>query len=359
MKTQLRNVIRELSAVYDEENKDVFISVYLNTVDDKKFLKRRITACESLLDKDEKVNFSQTIEQITDFLSKNSDPNIAIFASDKYELFTAVPLPITINNSLIVDSSPYIRPLARILDEWESFLLVLLNSNQAKIFSVELGQAEQQQNLSSDIMNKHKKGGWSQARFQRIRKGAIHDFFNEVIEYLKHETDGQIVLAGPGTAKKQFKDMVPQHINQRIVETIDVDIDDEHDVIHQSLSIISEKEAGESRKAVDQLKKEVLKNGLAVYGFDETLKAARIGQIDVLIVEKDYHLKGCLCEHCQILKSGPIKACPVCGMSTTEADVIEEIIEYAERTDATIEFTDDKEISNLGHIGGLLRFKLE
>jgi len=38
-------------------------------------------------------------------------------------------------------------------------------------------------------------------------------------------------------------------------------------------------------------------------------------------------------------------------------DVIEEIIEFAERTDADIEFTDDEEISNLGHIGAILRFK--
>lgn len=358
MENDLRKVIRELSELYDEQSKDFFVSLYLNEFNDKNFLKHRIHACESLLDKKEKENFKRTIEEIKDFLKKDHKPNIAVFASDKHDFFTAVPLPVTINHSLVVDSSPYIRPLARILDEWESFLLVLMNSNQAKIFSVELGQAEQQKKLSSDIMNKHKKGGWSQARFQRIRKGAIKDFFGEVIEYLEHETSNQIVLAGPGTAKNQFKELLPQHVKEKIVDVIDVDISDEHEVITQSLTIISEKEAGKSTHAVEQLKQEILKNGLAVYGFDETLNAARIGQIDVLIVEKDYHLKGCLCEHCQILKAGPIKDCPVCGMPTTESDVIEEIIEFAERTDATIEFTEDEEISNLGHIGGLLRYKV-
>ncbi len=54
---------------------------------------------------------------------------------------------------------------------------------------------------------------------------------------------------------------------------------------------------------------------------------------------------------------GPIKDCPVCGEPVSEADVIEEIIEFAERTDAEIEFTDDIEISKLGHIGGILRYK--
>jgi peptide subunit release factor 1 (eRF1) len=51
------------------------------------------------------------------------------------------------------------------------------------------------------------------------------------------------------------------------------------------------------------------------------------------------------------------KKCPYCGNETSEVDIIEEIIEFAERTDAKIEFTDDEEISKLGHVGAILRFK--
>lgn len=358
MEDDIRKVVKELSQMYDKQSKDSFITIYRNKVDDERFLERRIKACESLLDKDEKDNFNRTIEKINIFLKKNNDNNIAIFASDKHDFFTSVPLHLQINNLLIVDSSPYIRPLTRILDEWESFTLVLINTNQAKIFSIELGQTEQERTLSSNIMSKHKKGGWSQARFQRIRRGAIHDFFSEVVENLEKISDKRIILAGPGIAKNQFKEMIPKHIDERIVDVIDVDMDEEES-IKESLKIISENEEMESHKMTHQLKEEILKNGLAVYGFEETLKAARNGQIDVLLVEKDYKLKGCLCEHCQILKSGPIKECPVCGGPTTEADVIEEIIEFAERTDANIEFTDDEEITKLGHIAGLLRFKID
>lgn len=358
MNGNLQDIIKELSQLYDEHSKDMFVTVYYNQYDDPKFIKRRMQGCEALLEDDEKENFKRSMEKVNEFLEKNKESNIAVFASVKHDLFKPVTLPMTINNALIVDSSPYIRPLARIVDEWESFSLVLLNSNQAKIFSIELGKAEQEKKLSSDIMSKHKKGGWSQARFQRIRKGAIHDFFTEVKEYLEQMDEDQIVLAGPGTAKNQFEDTLPKHLKEKIVDVIDVDWDDEQEIIKQSLTIISDKEELESKNAVQQLKEEILKNGLGVYGFDDTLTAAKNGQIDVLIVEKDFHLKGCLCEHCQILKSGPVKDCPVCGNSTTEADVIEEIIEFAERTDASIEFTNDEEISNLGHIGGLLRYKI-
>lgn len=357
MRNNLSKIIRELSEIYDKDSQDTYVTVYLNKRSDSKFLDRRDKACSSLLKGEEQRNFTETIEEIKEFLKKNFDKNIAIFASHKHNFFQSVPLPMEIDNSLIVDSSPYIRPLARIQDEWESFTLVLLNSNYAKIFSVSLGKAEQKKNLSSDIMNKHKKGGQSQARFQRLRKGAIHAFLSEVKEALERIADEQIVLAGPGQAKIQFKDMLPKHIEERIVDIIDISIDDEQKLLDESVHLISEQEERKSREAVQHLKEEILKDGLAVYGIDDTLNAVKNGQVELLIIEKDYKLKGCLCEHCQIVRAGPVKDCQICGGPTTEADVLEEILEFAERTDADIEFTDDEEIAILGHIGAILRYK--
>ena len=359
MNIHLQNIIKELSKEFDEDSNNTYISVYINTHEAKHFLKRRTHACESLLKGDEKHNFQQTMDTITNHLKQSQEHTVAVFASTRHHFFKSVPIPADISNMLIVDSSPYIRPLARIVDEWESFDLVLINSNQAKIYTVDLGVAEQKKRLSSDIMKKHKKGGWSQARFQRLRKGAIHEFYTEVIDYMEKSLHHQLIIAGPGTPKLQFKEQLPQSLHQRVIKVLDIDMNHEQELIKQSLSIISDKEDIKSHQAVSLIKEEILKDGLAVYGMDETLEAARNGQIDVLVVEKDHKVKGCLCEHCQIINAGPIKDCPVCGGPTTEADIIEEIIEFSERTDARIEFTDDEEIAQLGHIAGLLRYKTE
>ncbi|UCF12439.1 MAG: hypothetical protein JSW06_10450 [Thermoplasmatales archaeon] len=353
----LSELIRELSEIYDADSRDTYVSIYINKDANIKFLERREKACKSLLSGEEQKNFIITMEKIKEFLNINTGNTLAIFASHKHNFFKHISLPFKINNSLIVDSSPYIRPLARIKDEWESFTLVLLNSNYAKIFSISLGKVEQEKNLSADIMNKHKKGGWSQARFQRLRKGAIHAFFSEVKDALEKIADEQIVLAGPGQAKFQFSDMLSKKLKKKIVEVIDISIDDEKELLKESIHLISELEERKSKGAVQQLKEEILKDGLAVYGFDDTLNAVKNGQVELLIIEKDYKLKGCLCEHCQLLKAGAIKNCPNCGNPTSEVDVIEEILEFAERTDSEIEFTDDEEIHNLGHVGAILRYK--
>ena len=260
-------------------------------------------------------------------------------------------------NLLIVDSSPYIRPLARIQDEWESFTLLLISSNFAKIFSVSIGRVENTKKLSADIINKHKKGGCSQARFNRIRKGAIHAFLSEVVEALQKRSDERIIVGGPGTTKNQFIDILPKRLKEKIVDVIDIDIDDEQKLFRESFHIITEREQRESDMAVQHLKQEILKDGLAVYGLSETLDAVKNGQVELLIIEKNYKPRGWICENCQVVEEGISKTCPYCGNKTSEVDILEEILEFANRTDANIEFTDNEEISNLGHVGAILRYK--
>ena len=136
MTNDLGKLIRELSEIYDTESKDTFVSVYINKIADPKYLNRRENTCKSLLKGDEQKNFEDTIEEIKEHIKRTPENNLAVFASKKHNFFRSVILPMEIHNSLVVDSSPYIRPLARIQDEYESFTLVLINTNYAKMFSV-------------------------------------------------------------------------------------------------------------------------------------------------------------------------------------------------------------------------------
>ena len=357
MMEELNRFIKELSEIYDPDSLDSYVSIYYNQGLDKKFIDRRIRACQSILKNENLKLFNLTMDDIKNCLKQNDFKNVAIFASYKHNFLKFIELDIQLENLLIVDSSPYIRPLARIIDEWESFSLVLINSNSAKIFSISMGKIDDTKKLSADIMNKHKKGGWSQARFNRLRKGSVNKFINDVIEALSDRIEKQIIVAGPGITKKKFIEMLPKNISDKVVDVIDISIDDENELLKESFYLISEKEKRKSHEAVNQLKAEILKDGLAVFGIDETLKAVKNGQVELLIIEKNFKLRGWICENCQLVCEGVNSNCPYCGNKTSEIDVLEEILEFAERTDAEIEFTDDEEISNLGHVGAILRFK--
>ena len=353
MTNDLEAFIRELSEIYDPDSSNTYVSLYINKSKDTKFLDRRIKAIKTILKGEELKNFVDTINDLEDLMENNR----AIFASHKHNYLKQISLPVEVDNLLVIDSSPYIRPLARIHDEYESFTLVLISSNYAKIFSIYLGKIDDTKRLSKDIMNKHKKGGCSQARFNRLRRGAIDTFLSEVVEELAKRVDERIVVAGPGIEKNHFIEKLPKSLKNKVVDVIDIDVEDENKLLRQSFKLISKKEQEKSSEAVQHLKEEILRDGLAVYGVDETLKAVKNGQVDLLIIQKDFKPQGWICEHCQVVEQGALKTCPYCGNKTSEVDVLEEILEFAERTDAEVEFTDDEEIKDLGHVGGILRFK--
>jgi peptide chain release factor subunit 1 len=353
----LNELIKELSEIYDTDSSNSYISVYINKKNYEKFLDKRIKAIKTVLKNKEYTNFEKTIPKVLDLIKETNNENLAAFASSKHDFEKIITLPVKIDDLLIVDSSPYIRPLARLYDEWESFTLVLISSNYAKIFEVSLGEVKDTKSLSKDIMNKHKKGGCSQARFNRLRRGAIHAFLTEVVEDLRKRADNRIVIAGPGITKQKFIEMLPKELQDKIIDIIDVNVDDENKLLKQSFSLVSEREREKSHEAVQQLKEEILRDGLAVYGIKETLEAVRNGQVELLVIQKDFKPRGWICEHCQAVDEGFQKTCPYCNGKTSEVDVLEEILEFAERTDAKIEFADDEELRDLGNVGGILRFK--
>lgn len=347
-------LVRELSSIYDKESMNTFVSLYFDGRN-KEFIEKREKACKMALEKEELKNFIKTMEEIKTYLKRKAASNVAIFASYKHNFFKAVLLP-EVKNLLVVDSSPYILPLAEMLDEWENFILLLMNYNHAKIYSMTYGEVKEKE-LSADIMNKHKKGGWSQARFQRIRKGEIHAFFVEIIEELEKMGNEAIIIAGDGIAKKEFERMLPDNLKSRVIASIDIDMRNEEELLKESTNVMAERERNIEYNLLQKLRKEIIKDGLAVYGVDDVIEKARNGQIEMLMVEKDYKLKGWICERCQALGKGKVTKCLYCGKQVSEVNVIEEIIEFAERTNASIEFIENEEMEKIGHIAALLRYK--
>lgn len=348
--------IGELAAIYDKESKNTFVSVYYDGRDPK-FIGRRKKAIRRVLTGEELENFDKTMDQITEYLNKNRVYNIAVFASQKHDFFKKASFMVHPPNTLVADSSPYIRPLAEIADDYKPFILLLLDHTQAKIYTVTCGAIVQEEELSKEIMNKHKKGGWSQARFQRLRQGSIHALFMDVLGELEKLPPDSIMIAGPGQAKHDFKKLLPSHLAHRLVGLLDVDFQDHFTLFKDSQEFIREQEKKIHEDLLDQVKKEVLTDGLAVYGIEETKQALINGQVEVLLVEHGFRKIGWICENCQIIESGSAKKCYNCGGKTSPVDVIEELVEMAHRMKSRVDFIHSEEMETYGHIAALLRYK--
>ncbi len=168
------------------------------------------------------------------------------------------------------------------------------------------------------------------------------------------------MIAGPGNAKIMLKDFLPNELKNEILDLIDVDFDEADGfLISKAEKIVIKEEKETVSKNVIRLKEEILKHGLAVYGLKETIDAVKNGQLELLLVSRGYKQRGWICEKCQLVDSDITDKCPNCSGNVSQVDVIEEIIEFGERTGTKIEFVENNPIlQELGGVGGLLRFKI-
>jgi peptide chain release factor subunit 1 len=288
--------------------------------------------------------------------------SVAIFVSQPMDYYAAFGLPHKIKESMVVDTSPYIRPLAQLVDEWENYGLILINNNEAEMFLVSMGALKDQKRLAAHIMNKHKKGGWSQMRFNRLRREAIDHFQKKVREALEDfigkEKIAGLLIAGPGEAKIHFKNSLTPHLKDQVLTTLDYDMDDPTEkLVEAATEEVAKIERMKSAQAVERLRGEILKGGQAVYGIKETVEATREGKAELLVLSKELKPRGWICENCQVVELGSKDKCPYCQSKTSEVDVLEEILEFAERAGTNIEFVGDNPmLEALGGVGAILRY---
>jgi peptide chain release factor subunit 1 len=365
-------IVKELASIYDDY--DTFISLYLDVTHgiDWKFIERRQRQIESVFKTRKELlkTFQKNMlklepilkQDVPNDIARNKYHGVAIFISEKLGYLKAIGLPRAVDNTMIVDTSPYIRHLAQLLDDWEEYAMVLIDNHQASLFVITMGAIKDKAKLATHIINKHKKGGWSQMRFSRLRKEAIDKFQKKVVEALEKFIEDDdivgIILAGPGGAKDQFKKELPHRLNQLVIGEYDYDMDIPLEKLVEATSEeVWKREQAESNEAVIRLKNEILKGGRAVFGITETVNASREGKVELLILSEKFKPRGWICEHCQVVEVGTKARCPYCDHITSEVDVLEEILEFAERSGSNIEFVGDNPIlDELGGVGALLRY---
>src|SRR4029079_7616805 len=88
-------------------------------------------------------------------------------------------------NRLFVSDRPHLYPLARMIDQYRRYAVVLADTNRAQIFVFAAGRAVERQEVENVKTKKTKVGGWSQARYQRHEQNYHLQHAKEVIDMLE------------------------------------------------------------------------------------------------------------------------------------------------------------------------------
>lgn len=360
--------LRKLSDMATSEK--TCLSIYLASPDSLKQLERKFQAIRKALEqndaeKDERDYFEENVTVVREYLEKHpfKKGSLCIFSCWALDYFKVHALTVPVSDLVWFDSSPYIRPLAELMDEYENVAVVVADNKKARIFLIASAVADAASEIKGNIKNHVKKGGWSQQRYERRRDKQLLLYVREIAASLNKldeaETFRRIVLVGGKEALQALYKELPAHLQEKVAMKA-VELHGGDSVINKEVMDLFFEQERESERALwEKIRSEHLRDGLGVVGMADVLASVQAGQADRIIVNRDCKFEGRRCRDCEHLDMGEGAACSKCGSdSVFSVDLVNEITEKAKQTGADIDFCDPiASLKSAGEIAALLRYK--
>jgi peptide chain release factor subunit 1 len=367
--------LKELSTM--SGNGNFFISLYLNVNpltnpkgDYVIHFKNMLKDVAEKADKDTERKVKDDLGKIESYLKANRREfrkGIAIISSSALGFWKNYHLSLPVKNELIIDKTPYIKPLLFLLDNYQRCAVLLVDKELARIFIIHMGEiVEYTELFSPNVPGRHKKGGWfslQQSRFERHidYHVALHikDVAKALEDFLRKEAINRIIIGGSEDAIIKIKDILPRQILKKLFSTFHAEIIlGEKEVLKKTLKIIEEIENEKERDTVEELITRTMKNDMAVIGLEDVLTKLQERRIMKLIFLKDMKNSGFKCTNCGFLTSQTIKSCPYCEGKFEEINfLIDFAAQKAVEQGVLIEVvTKSDELAKAGGIGAFLRF---
>jgi peptide subunit release factor 1 (eRF1) len=357
--------LRELAAVSGPER--AFLSLYLSTPESLATLKPRIETIRTLLADNpvEMEHFEENLKLAETWLAEHTwtTDGACVFVCWAMDFVRAFPLTASVPDFLWVDSSPYIRPIAELQDEYENFVVVAADNTASRIFFVTSAVADQDSRIKGDVKNNVKKGGWSQKRYERRRSNELMHYAKEIVDVLtemdQRESFNRLFLVGSQETMTEIENALTPPLAAKLAGKKNVDFSAGDDPIFDTafdLSFAAERES--EAQLWERIKGEYCRGGLAVTGPVEVLKAAAVGRVEKMAVTRDAKIPGMRCRECENLLPGTPERCTVCGSSEVfKVDLVNELVELLALSSAEADFVDPiPGLSEAGEVAALLRY---
>ena len=324
----------------------------------------------------ERESFERDVERIEAYLRDELRPEtngVAIFACSGAEDFfeavqTAAPVE---NHRLYIYNQPHLYPLARLMDQYPRYAVLVADTNRARLFVFARGKAVQRDEVQNVKTRGSQAGGWSQARYQRHTEQyhtqhakEIADILEEVV---REDNVEHIILAGDEVIIPKLREQFPKAVADKIVDVLSLDINaPEHEVLAESMEAMREHDAQTDAEKVERLMNEYRAGGLAVVGSTDTLEALAMGQVEELIITaRQQNVEGNR-EDVAILSDAEVTEPVVAGQDGAVANiepdsliVSDNLVTRARQTAARITFIEDATLlEDVGGVGALLRYRI-
>jgi len=285
------------------------------------------------------------------------------------------------------DSTFYTEPLLDMIVDKKSYGLIVLDRSEATIGILTGKKIITLKNFDSLVPRKHRQGGQSAQRFERLIEIAAHEYFKKIgdsaTEAFLDKTGDLlgILIGGPGATKDFFvkEGYLHHELQKKVVDTFDTGYTDEYglkELVETAKDAITDMDLTREKDLIQRLLAEIRKadGGLAAYGEDEVRHMVEMGAVDTLLLSEGLKLSrltlrcgnGHVTKVTQRTNMEKIPACQECDSPTElveSMDLVDELFELAATMSSKVELiSEDSEEGELllrafGGIAALLRFR--
>jgi len=315
--------------------------------------------------------------------------------TEKIEIYTIIP-PKPVQISLYrCDDHFWIDHIKEMLKDDKVIGIISIDTQETGLGILTGERWQTVETLTSGVAGKHRQGGQSARRFERLRDNELNEYYHRVADYaqkifIDEYTVKGLVIGGPGPTKDTFirEEYLDYRLQNNIISILDTSYTGDEgireiiDKVNEQ-GIMSEFRSMEEKKLVKKFMSEVYSGkGLGIYGLNDIVDKLKSGITDLIIVTDDINLIRLefICNKCnntiekivdhehlvetkQNLNSNPCSVCSSMDYRTTEKDIIDYLEELSALSGTRLEIISSKTeegaaIQSLGKIGALLRFKL-
>ena len=243
----------------------------------------------------------------------------------------------------------------------------------------------------SGVAGKHRQGGQSAKRFQKLREMELTYYFNRVAETTReyfidiYPIKG-LIISGPGPTKEDFinGNYLEYRLQNMIINTIDASYSGAEGIreaFAKSSDILGDFRMVEEKKLVEDLFREVNSHsGKGSYGLQEIIEYLKNNVVKTLIITDNTNLhrvegKCKRCQHIQeeILErplvipkkteytNNPCPGCKAMEVEVSEQDIVDYLELLAAKTGSQLEVISGSAehgnmLASLGKVGAILRY---
>ncbi|MFX0094492.1 MAG: peptide chain release factor aRF-1 [Candidatus Hodarchaeota archaeon] len=415
-KYRIKKQLEEINSIQSPDGSTSLVSLYIppNRVlsDFVQEISNEIGTAANIRSKTTRKNVTTALQILVGKLrllgAKSPPTGFAMFSgvsaeSNKNEYFLVIPPEGNkINRKLYqCDSSFHTEFLEEYLVEQVKYGLLVLDASDAVVAILRGTNLEIIKMAHSGSIKKHRAGGQSAARFQRLHEEAVHRFLDRISNYAKDafiENVGRdekvhvkgILIGGPGPTKNKFArgNFLDPRLKEIIIKIVDIGYSANkeglRELILRSQDTLTDVRYLEEKQLVQKFLDHLYQDtGLAAYGEAEIRNTLEMGAIDTLLLSHDLNKIRVYveCESCKTITGYTInekdldnfsaklgeKTCSACKSSNLTIketkDLVQELGENAEEIGAVVEIIGSEteegmQLLQMGGICGILRYKI-